>query len=698
MWLIDAHTLKLEEVWDENVKEYAILSHRWEDGEVSFQQMQNPGVASSLTNFAKIQNSCEHAVSDGYNYVWVDTCCINKESSAELSEAINSMYRWYKASAVCYVFLSDVHANALNEIVEQQIKSSVWFNRGWTLQELLAPEHVVFYNQQWEFLGTKQTLSKLLTLRTDIDDDILNGEDREDLSRRSIAQRMSWASKRVTTRPEDTAYCLLGIFDVNMPMLYGEREKAFLRLQEEIIKRSDDHSIFSWPIHRNSQPGLLADSPAAFENCQHIETMTSRKGRSPYSLTNRGLSIKLMATQFSTDTYIVRLDCFDGLLSADDGSTNEFHLGMFLRRLDEDDQYARVKQDGKTFVQLRASAWDHEVTNPLGFARSRPAKQIEINVQQRITVLNTNSYKDRINGFRIATPELLERSSSGKDRYRVSAPNWSPQDRIMSMKLGTFGTVGFLDISQQDRKIKVIKLGFDFEYNPVCFIAASGAKSYLLDRNGQFNLGLNSQVAHWTEEKQAQLPGIHQQIPLNTTPFDTMAWSEVWNGVAIELEQPSGLWALKGDRVKGLNIQIIDVATVRIERGEFQDKVVWDVFLDNVKNSIIRKFFKENDLAVHNRDEVNEAREAEDQDREARLEDQRFEDRQSKPVDALSTPSLTPKSTYDLGRTFAEMGAVGRVAMARQEIAREQAIKEHRALIPFALKADSQLPQIEERV
>lgn len=592
MWLIDAHTLKLEEVWDENVKEYAILSHRWEDGEVSFQQMQNPAVASNMTGFAKIQKTCEHAINDGYNYVWVDTCCINKESSAELTEAINSMYRWYKASAVCYAFLSDVHANALNGIMEQKIKSSVWFDRGWTLQELLAPQHVVFYNQLWEFLGTKQTLSKLLTLRTDIDEAILNGEP---LSRRSIAQRMSWASKRVTTRLEDTAYCLLGIFDVNMPMLYGEREKAFLRLQEEIIKRSDDHSIFAWPIHRNGQPGLLADSPAAFENCQHIRTMPSREGSSAYSLTNRGLSIKLLATQFSTDTYMVRLDCFDALLPADGGPTNEFRLGMFLRRLDEDDQYARIKQNGKTFMQLKASTWDHEAPN---VRSAPPVQQIEINVQQRITESNTNSYKDRINGFRIATPELFERSSSGKDRFSVAASSWNPQDRIMSKEpgehriiskgLGEFGSVGFLDIRQQDRKIKIIQLGFDFEYNPVCFIAASaGLQSHIIDHNGMVNRHLIGQEAQWMKEEQAQLRGIGQR-----SPFDTMAWSEVSNGVARELRHHPGLWALKGDRVKGLNIQIQDVATVRIVRGEVQDKVVWDVFFDNVKNNIIRKIFK----------------------------------------------------------------------------------------------------------
>ena len=579
MRLINAHHLKLEEVRDENVKEYAILSHRWEDGEVSFLDMQSPAVASKMKGFAKIQKSCEHAINDGYNYAWVDTCCINKDSSAELSEAINSMYRWYKASAVCYAFLSDVNANAPNgDIVEQQIKSSMWFTRGWTLQELLAPRHLVFYDQQWEFLGTKQILSKLLTLWTGIDEAILNGESP---SKRSIAQRMSWASERVTLRDEDIAYCLLGIFDVNMPMLYGEGEKAFLRLQEEIIKQSDDHTIFAWPIHRHGQPGLLADSPEAFKNCQYVRTLPSRKGRSPYSLTNRGLSIKLMATHFTTDTYMVRLDCADGLLPADDGPADEFRLGMFLRRLDEDDQYARVQHEGKTFMQLKASTWDHE---PLKLLQSRrPVEQIEINVRQRFTELNTNNYKDRIYGFRIATHELLERSSSSKDHFKVSAPSWNAQERIMSMKPGGFGTVGFLDISQQDRTIKVIKLGFDFEYNPVCFIATTGGLSEV----ARPRHGLDGLKGHWTKEELAQFLGIYQRSSL-----DTMAWSEVVWGAAFELSQHSGLWALKGDRVYGLDVRIGDLATLRIVRGEFQNSLVWDVYLDNVKSSTIRKIFK----------------------------------------------------------------------------------------------------------
>ena len=586
MRLINARTLKLEEVLDEKAKTYVILSHRWEDYEVTFQDMQNPGVASSKKGFVKIQRTCEYAIKDGYEYVWVDTCCINKDSSAELTEAINSMYRWYTASAVCYALVSDVNAAALdNDAVMDQFKRSKWFTRGWTLQELLAPQLVVFYDQQWQFLGTKQTLGSHLTLRTGIDGDVLNGES---LHSRSIAQRMSWASQRVTTRIEDRAYSLLGIFGVNMPMLYGEGERAFFRLQEEIIKQSDDHTIFAWPISRPDQPGLLADSPEAFAKCQHIKTKISRKGHSPYSMTNRGLSIKLMATPFTTDTYLVRLDCADGLSSDNDDPADGLRLGMFLRRLGEDDQYARVTNDGGTFWQLKASTWDEGSLKALG--ASRPVEQIEINVRQRFTGLSLGDQKDRVNGFRIATPELLEASSSGKDRFSISAPIWDPQEYTMSLNAGDYGTVGLLDISKQNREVKVIKLGFDFDYNPVCFIATSGGlneKTRVLDRHGKFNFGLDSQEAQWTREELAQHRGIYQR-----GPFDELAWSEIYNGTASDLKQHSGLWAVKGDRVNGLNIRIGDLATLHIVRGESQDKLVWDVHLENVKNGLLRKVFK----------------------------------------------------------------------------------------------------------
>ena len=125
MWLINASNFQLKEVWDGRKEKHAILSHRW-DIEVSFRDMQNLEVATKLKGFAKIRKSCELALKEKYQYVWTDTCCINKESSADLSEAINSMYQWYQASAVCYAYLLDVQADGSGQILlEQQIKDSV---------------------------------------------------------------------------------------------------------------------------------------------------------------------------------------------------------------------------------------------------------------------------------------------------------------------------------------------------------------------------------------------------------------------------------------------------------------------------------------------------------------------------------------------------------------------------------------------
>ena len=428
MWLINARTFQLEEVRDEIKETYAILSHRWDIEEVSFRDMQNLAVATKLKGFAKIRRSCELALKEKYQYVWIDTCCINKESSADLSEAINSMYRWYQASAVCYAYLSDVQADGSGQILlEQQIKDNVWFTRGWTLQELLAPPNVRFYNRYWIALGTKETLDTVLTQTTGIDDDILRGQ--EPLASRSIAQRMSWASERRTTRKEDRAYCLLGIFDVNIPLLYGEGgKKAFLRLQEEIIKQSDDHTIFAWPIHRSNQPGLLADEPKAFRHCQSVIAVNKRRGRAPYSMTNRGLSIKLLANPYTVDTYLVCLDCVDGSLPLGEVPVFEnFRLGIFLRRLNEDDQFARVEHEGKTFLQLPASDWTSTMSGVvyLGVSSPRsstwPVERVQINVRQYMNSFPTPEVDDLINGFQIATPKIFGRTKNGDDAFRISA-------------------------------------------------------------------------------------------------------------------------------------------------------------------------------------------------------------------------------------------------------------------------------------
>lgn len=522
--------------------------------------MQNLALASKMKGFGKIQKSCEQAVKDGYSYVWVDTCCIDKDSSAELSEALNSMFRWYKASAVCYAFLSDIHSDILrDDTMTPQIGSSKWFTRGWTLQELAAPRHVVFYNHQWEYLGTKQTLSKLLSSQTRIDEAILNGESP---SNRTIAQRMSWASHRVTTRVEDTAYCLLGIFDVHMPMLYGEGKRAFLRLQEEIIKRSDDYTIFAWPIGLDDQPGLLADSPAAFADCQHVQSITTRKGNPPFSITNRGISIKLMATPFTVDTYIVALNCVNGQLIRDRSPVDRYRLGIFLRRLNGDDQYARVKLNGETFVQLKAKAWDQEVFRSL--KTKRPSQEIAINVRQQVAIADENFYKDRINGFRIIS-KFLEPPKNGKDRFSVSAFSWDLEERIVAMKPGDFGHTGLLDFSPQGCNLKCINIGFDFDHNPVCFIKG---KSVYDDLPLDDVANMLYTEKQWTKDERTQhVATIHQR-----TPFDKFAWSEVSNRCAQEVQYHSGLWAIKGDRISGVRLLVPNVVFLKMVRGEFQGK------------------------------------------------------------------------------------------------------------------------------
>ncbi|KAI8944264.1 hypothetical protein F4801DRAFT_572345 [Xylaria longipes] len=149
------------------------------------------------------------------------------------------MFQWYKSAAVCYAYLYDVSGD-----IESNIAESRWITRGWTLQELIAPREVVFYSSDWNALGTRSELSVHLETATRIDKQFLMGGS---LDKASIAQRMSWAAMRSTSREEDEAYCLLGIFDINMPLIYGEGSKAFRRLQEVLVREyPEDHSLFAW--------------------------------------------------------------------------------------------------------------------------------------------------------------------------------------------------------------------------------------------------------------------------------------------------------------------------------------------------------------------------------------------------------------------------------------------------------------------
>lgn len=248
---------KIEEFDDISIPQYAILSHRWGKDEPTLQDVQ--GDTTAKEGFKKVKQSCDMAKRDGIDYIWIDTCCIDKTSSTELSEAINSMYLWYFKAHRCYAYLADVPSVPFGQ--------SEWFTRGWTLQELLAPADLVFLDANWKVLGTKEGLQKEISNCTGIPVDILSGD--QGLETCSVAQRMSWAAKRSTKRVEDLAYCLLGIFGINMPLLYGEGERAFTRLQEEIMRVSDDHSLFAWESLDN-RGGLLATSPAAFKGSGNI--------------------------------------------------------------------------------------------------------------------------------------------------------------------------------------------------------------------------------------------------------------------------------------------------------------------------------------------------------------------------------------------------------------------------------------------
>ncbi|EGO54756.1 hypothetical protein NEUTE1DRAFT_26171, partial [Neurospora tetrasperma FGSC 2508] len=223
--------------------------------------------------YKKIQDTCKMAHSRGQQWAWVDTCCIDKSSSAELTESINSMYRWYQNAYECYAYLVDF---APGSLPQYELEKCRWFTRGFTLQELIAPRTVIFFDRDWNVIGGKRDKGILGTIvrTTGISDTILSGS--WPVGDFAIAERMLWASSRETTRPEDKAYCLLGIFEVNMPLIYGEGDNAFRRLQEEIIKRSNDLSIFAWgtPLNFESTKeesvterrylGLLARSPADF--------------------------------------------------------------------------------------------------------------------------------------------------------------------------------------------------------------------------------------------------------------------------------------------------------------------------------------------------------------------------------------------------------------------------------------------------
>ncbi|KAF2114095.1 heterokaryon incompatibility protein-domain-containing protein [Lophiotrema nucula] len=383
MYLIRADTYILEDFQGRNIPKYAILSHTWTDEEISFSAMHT--LNNSLhtrtkikqkEGFYKIKKTCDQAMADGINHVWVDTCCIDKGSSAHLSEAINSMWRYYREAEVCYAYLSDIDVfdalrmgdvqyaqrdvrrfwtNSINLISEKDLSKAKWFSRGWTLQELIAPKNVVFYIKGWNFVGNKASMKEKLSRITGIDEITLANCNLESVS---VARRMSWASKRVTTRVEDIAYCLLGIFDVNMPLLYGEGEKAFVRLQEEIMKDSEDQSLFAWrppnafevwdlelltPTDVEGGRGIFARHPSEFADARAVRPSSSRG--EPYTLTNKGVRMEIPILPLERSLFLAIFEChYEGDLSQ--------QLSIVVQKLHGGSQNQFVRHDGAGLIKV----------------------------------------------------------------------------------------------------------------------------------------------------------------------------------------------------------------------------------------------------------------------------------------------------------------------------------------------------------
>jgi hypothetical protein len=423
MRLLDTTTLEFYEVDVSLAPPFAILSHTWGDEEITFDDMCGQrGAIESRKGFQKVVGFCEKARKDALKYGWVDTCCIDKRNSTELSEAINSMYRYYARSRKCYIYLSDVHVGG-DKSTLGLIKASRWFTRGWTLQELIAPHNRRLFDANWNPITPKEgdvDITKSLSLAAGVPVDLLT-------SRRPgyycVAERMSWAAKRKTTRGEDMAYCLLGLFDVHMVAIYGEgAEKAFRRLQMEIMQTSFDQTLFAWrrpafemPWQRRSASGMLARSPIDFERSRGLSIWGPRY-LAPFSMTNVGLHVRLVDATPKTPeldpppswlpegTVTAMIQC-----DIKDEATGQWQgLAVYLKPVHD----STVRINGsflKAYRRIKCAKW-HPV--PLHVSNGAPFFDLLVLEDEHYALVMRGQEADRSRfktGFVSSNPEVCER-------------------------------------------------------------------------------------------------------------------------------------------------------------------------------------------------------------------------------------------------------------------------------------------------
>jgi hypothetical protein len=365
MRLLNTSNLGLEVFYGTDIPKYVILSHRWENEEISLQELQERS-NQHKAGWKKVREFCNLAQRYNYKYAWIDTCCIDKTSSAELQEALNSMFQWYRKADICCAYLNDASRSFLKQgnryISHVELEHSEWFRRGWTLQELLAPRQLWFIGWDWKHvIGSREELADSISAITNIPKRYILEFVGSTVSHTtyhsglpSIAEIMSWASQRVTTRIEDMAYSLMGLFGVQMPLLYGEGRNAFLRLQLEILKMSDDESIFAWHTKSSSElgfdSGLLAPSPACFTGCKYDvipPSLVYDPERPPYAMTNKGLRIEPLLQKIKSsgyfELYLMPLHCF---YLEDNASC----AAIYLRRISRN-EFRRVEPN-KIFAHI----------------------------------------------------------------------------------------------------------------------------------------------------------------------------------------------------------------------------------------------------------------------------------------------------------------------------------------------------------
>ena len=399
MWLLNAHTFEVKKRGDiTGSTEYATISHRCTDYDAgtskytlreflrdpqNVARIQNPihsNFRQEEVGFAKVAWGCYLARKQKIGYIWVDTCCIDKGpegTPAEFNQDMNSMFRYYKEAKVCFAFLLDANI--------QSFQNSVWFERGWTLQELLASGELRFYDYRWRFMGSKQTLSARIQAAANIEAKYLEG----DFRKACIAERMSWMSGRTTTQREDMAYSMLGILGVSMDIRYGEHENAFLRLEERIVDDLHDESIFAWSLPDSKSPpdstsyGLLAPWPSCFRDCRSLTVASQKfyKPRVPYKAAKQGVEFNapsrlpdhangadwnnLRASRRTT--YELGLNCWVG----EPGPEN--HVTIHLEK-NASQQWRRVQSAPKStrFQKLRWDAGTLRSSYDIAGSKTRP--------------------------------------------------------------------------------------------------------------------------------------------------------------------------------------------------------------------------------------------------------------------------------------------------------------------------------------